>query len=62
MGLNIHLRHLLSCPHRDRRWNFVECYCPVWADGMIDGKRIKRSLRTTDWGEAVELAQLLLIT
>ncbi|MBN9658651.1 MAG: tyrosine-type recombinase/integrase [Acidobacteria bacterium] len=30
------------------------CTCPIWVDGIIDGKRIKESLQTRDWNIATE--------
>lgn len=48
MSLTAHRRHLDSCEHKDKGWNYTLCTCPIWADGKLEGKRFRRSLATTD--------------
>lgn len=33
------------------------CECPVWCDGMLNGRRIRKSLGTTDWARALRRLQ-----
>ncbi len=57
--LNLFRRHTPKCPHRKRGRTFVKCRCPIWADGELDGKRYRRSLKVRDWARAArKLAQL----
>src|SRR5271157_2516306 len=61
--LTAHRRHLKSCAHADKGWNYTLCNCPVWCDGIVDGKRVTKSLYTTNWDrglrrvEAIERGQ-----
>src|SRR5690349_10525377 len=48
-----HRRHLKSCEHAPKGWNFTLCDCPVWCDGMLNGQRITRSLQTRNWERAL---------
>jgi site-specific recombinase XerD len=45
--------HLKACPHRDKGRGYTKCSCPIWCDGRIDGKRIRKSLDTRDWARAM---------
>ena len=36
--------------HKGRSW--IKCPCPIWCDGEVDGKRVRRSLETRDWARA----------
>lgn len=38
-----------SCEYADKGWNYTLCNCPVWCDGIVDGKRVTKSLHTTNW-------------
>ena len=46
----LYRRHTAECPseHRDQ----TDCRCAVWCDGIVAGRRFRRSLKTTDWGRA----------
>ena len=46
-------RHTPQCPHRELGRAHVKCKCPIWADGTIDGRRVRRSLKTRDWSRAL---------
>jgi site-specific recombinase XerD len=68
--LNLYRRHLKTCPGRARKkkdgqWDstkgaaYINCKCPVWCDGELNGERYKHSLKTRDWGRAgIRLAKL----
>ena len=47
--LHIKRRHLPTC--KQKKLN-AKCMCPVWVDGMQDGRRIRYSLDTSNWEEA----------
>lgn len=51
--LTPHRRHLKSCEHIAKGWNFTLCGCPVWCDGTLDGRRFTRSLQTRNWERAL---------
>ncbi len=49
----LYRRHLKACGHRSMRYR--RCSCPVWCFGTNrDGKRIRESLDTQNWGVAQE--------
>lgn len=46
-------RHLQACPHKSaayRSWT-----CPVWTDGLLEGRRIRKSFNTRNWKQAEDL-------
>lgn len=45
-------RHTQSCAHRDKGRFWKRCQCPLWADGVADGQRYRRSMKTGDWKAA----------
>ncbi|MFB3779056.1 MAG: tyrosine-type recombinase/integrase, partial [Bryobacteraceae bacterium] len=52
-------RHLKTCRRRNQGRNCAKCSCPIWADGILNGHRYRRSLKTRDWGRALrKLAEL----
>lgn len=57
--LTPHRRHLASCEHADKGWNFTLCQCPIWTDGKLRGKRYRKSLDTTSWERALQRIQIL---
>ena len=60
--LSLWRRHTPKCPqakrvkkrsqHRDGR-SVVNCDCPIWVDGELNGKRFRRSAGTRDWQRAL---------
>src|SRR5215472_5368801 len=46
--LELYRRHTETCPDRARGRNWLKCSgkrpCPLYCDGTIDGKRVRRSL------------------
>lgn len=57
--LKAHRRHLKSCPHVRKGWNYTLCSCPLWCDGILNGIRVKRSLGTNDWDRALRRIRIL---
>jgi len=45
-------RHEAKCPHKKKGRTCLKCQCPIWCDGDIDGKRVRKSLETRDWARA----------
>jgi integrase len=50
--LSLWRRHLKNCPHRKKGRLCTKCSCPIWCDGEVDGKRLRRALDTRDWARA----------
>jgi integrase len=50
--LSQYRRHEATCPHAEKGTSHTKCTCPVWCDGYIDGKRVRKSLKTRDWARA----------
>ena len=57
--LALYRRHLKTCGHRAEGRAYIKCNCPIWADGDLDGKEFRKSLRTRDWQRAIRLAERL---
>ncbi len=53
--LNLWRRHLKSCPHRLR--TYKKCGCPIWVQGTLHGKWLKRSLDLRNWEAAQRLVR-----
>ena len=51
--LTLWRRHLKSCAHRDRGRLHTKCSCPIWCDGEIEGKRVRKSMDARDWARAM---------
>ncbi len=43
-------RHRSTCKHSSRRYK--SCSCPIWVQGILNGKRIRQSLDLTNWEAA----------
>ena len=50
--LSLWRRHLKNCPHRKKGRKATKCSCPIWCDGELNGKRIRKSLDAQDWARA----------
>jgi len=46
-------RHLKACPHRHKK-DWTRCHCPLWCDGMLNGERYRRSLKTNSWDKGIK--------
>src|SRR3954464_399072 len=57
--LTPHRRHLASCDHADKGWNYPLCACPIWCDGKLRGRRYRKSLGTTSWERALTRIEIL---
>jgi integrase/recombinase XerC len=51
--LNLYRRHLKKCPHRKKGRKHTGCNCPIWADGELNGREYRRSLKLRDWQRAI---------
>jgi integrase/recombinase XerD len=50
--LTLYRRHKPTCPHFSEGRKFHHCKCAIWADGILGGQEIRRSMRTRDWTKA----------
>jgi len=48
-------RHTPACSRA--RGDNHRCACPVWADGMLDGRRKRLAMKTSDWKAAADKMQ-----
>jgi integrase/recombinase XerD len=53
--LAIYKRHSADCPHKSR--SYRRCDCPCWAEGTIEGKYYRESLKTRNWQRATEIVR-----
>src|SRR5947209_1244942 len=51
--LTAYRRHKKSCKHTSRRYK--GCGCPIWAQGVLHGEEVRRSLDLTNWEAAAKL-------
>jgi len=50
--LTLYRRHIRGCPHARERF-YKRCKaCPVWVQGVLKGRSIRRSLHTASWERA----------
>ena len=47
--LTLYRRHRAKCKYKGRR---AKCFCPIWAQGVLHGETIRRSLDLTNWEAA----------
>ena len=52
--LTIYRRHRAGCKFKGRR---AKCFCPIWAQGMLRGKPVRKSLDVTSWEAAQKTAR-----
>src|SRR4051812_36980145 len=50
--LTLYRRHLAKCKNQSRR---AKCSCPIWAQGVLRGEKIRESLGLTSWEAANRL-------
>jgi integrase/recombinase XerD len=53
--LAIYKRHSADCPQKSR--SYRRCDCPCWAEGTIEGKYYRESLKTRNWQRATEIVR-----
>jgi integrase/recombinase XerD len=53
--LNLWRRHLAGCKHRLRKYK--SCTCPVWVQGTLHGKWIKKSLGVRNWEAGLRIVR-----
>jgi integrase/recombinase XerD len=52
--LTLYRRHLADCPHKKKGRGWKRCGCPVWFQGMVEGRRVRESLDTRNWEVAAK--------
>lgn len=57
--LTVYRRHRRRCKHRRKkmRRRFRHCQCPLWVDGFLGGREIRKSLGLRDWQKAQDLVR-----
>jgi integrase/recombinase XerD len=50
--LTTYRRHIKTCAHRSKGRKYRRCRCPIWADGFLGRKEIRKSLDARDWAKA----------
>ena len=47
-------RHRTDCKYRSRKNNrqFRDCQCPIWVQGTLESKPVRRTLKERDWQKA----------
>jgi integrase/recombinase XerD len=55
--LRLYRRHQRHCPHLPKGRKHLRCQCPLWVDGRLKGRRIHKSLCTTDWQKAQQIVR-----
>jgi hypothetical protein len=50
--LTLYRRHKPTCPHFSEGRSYHHCKCAIWADGVLAGREVRKSLRTRDWTKA----------
>jgi len=53
--LTIFRRHLAECKFRTRKHR--NCQCPIWVQGVLDGRKIRKSLDLRNWEAAQKLVR-----
>ena len=53
--LNLYRRHVNACPHTLRTQK--KCGCPIWVQGTLHGKWLKKSLDLRSWEAAQKLVR-----
>jgi integrase/recombinase XerD len=56
--LTLYRRHLKACTKSSDRF-YKRCCCPMWVEGTTNGSYIRRSLKTSSWERAVDLARVI---
>ena len=55
--LTIYRRHQKRCKHRGKGRKYRECSCPIWAQGTLGGKTLRRSITVRGWQNAQEIVR-----
>lgn len=50
--LTLYRRHKPTCSHFSEGRRYHHCKCAIWADGILGGRELRRSMRTRDWTKA----------
>src|SRR5260370_35489116 len=55
--LTLYRRHKPTCSHFSEGRSYHHCKCAIWADGVLAGREVRKSLRTRDWTKANRMVQ-----
>ena len=53
--LTIYRRHTRRCPHRNEGRKYRRCRCPIWVDGTLNARDLRKSLGAINWERALTL-------
>jgi integrase/recombinase XerD len=53
--LNLYRRHIEACSHRSRTYR--KCACPIWVQGTLEGRALRKSLNLRNWESAQQLVR-----
>jgi integrase/recombinase XerD len=54
----VYRRHFKHCRHRREGRRYWQCHCPIWFDARIKGRRIHKLMKSVNWEQAQDLAQV----
>ena len=54
--LHLYRRHVSRCPKARLIRDWKRCACAMWVGGTLEGRPIRRSMKTKSWERAKELA------
>ena len=55
--LTIYRRHTKRCAHRQEGRKYRRCRCPIWLDGSLAGKEVRRTTGLKNWEKAQALVR-----
>jgi site-specific recombinase XerD len=51
--LSLYRRHLDNCRHLHLGRKYTKCACSIHCDGILNGKRLRQSMNTSNWARAI---------
>ena len=55
--LTIYRRHQKSCKHGAKGRKYRDCSCPIWTQGTLGGKTVRKSITVRGWQKAQEIVR-----
>jgi hypothetical protein len=55
--LTVYRRHRRRCKHYTKGREHRHCNCPIWVDGFLGGKELRRLTKVRNWQRAQELVR-----
>lgn len=57
MPIDLYRRHSPKCRYFAKGQNYTKCNCLIWCYGQIEGRPIRKALKTRDWTLGLKLAE-----